>query len=105
IRITNGDPLNLNVATHLQTIHNKSVAVHRVFMQTYFVSNAGNLIRRNYANDPDLGSIGYKDNEIAYNVADFQVEYILMDQTRVNHLRNALNVVGARAVDVRQIKF
>lgn len=105
IRITNGDPMNLNLATHLQPIHNRNVAVHRIFMQTYFVNEDGNLIRRNYGNDPDLSALGYKDNEIAYNVADFQVEYILVDQTKVNHLRDSMNVVGARATDVRQIKF
>ncbi len=105
IQISNGDPLNMNLATHLAVLNNVDVSVHRVFMHTYFVTPEGNLTRRNYGNDETLTSVGYKDNEIAYNVSDFQVEYILTDQTKVDHLRNALNVPGARAADVRQIKF
>ncbi|MBX3244241.1 MAG: prepilin-type N-terminal cleavage/methylation domain-containing protein [Acidobacteria bacterium] len=105
IQITNGDPLNINLASHMAILHNVDVSVHRVFMQTYFVTPEGNLTRRSYGNDETLTSVGYKDNEIAYNVSDFQVEYILSDQTKVDHLRNASNVPGARAADVRQIKF
>jgi prepilin-type N-terminal cleavage/methylation domain-containing protein len=102
VQFANGDILNLNKtgpSGNLRKITTPAT-MFRVFIVTFFVTEDGTLIRREFGNRPTTELTGgYVDEPLVYGVQDFQVQYVMDDGTLTDSpTEDEINLAAIRQV-------
>lgn len=115
VQFSNGDVLGLNQTGSSGPLRGITTpaSMLRVKMVTYFVTAAGVLTRREYANVPLVSAPGgFVDEPLVFNVEDFQIRYVLDDGGITDNpsagpdgVPGTADDVQALLANVRQIRF
>lgn len=110
VKIRNGDLIGFNKSKNgFLSLSVPLASVQRVKMLTYFVTSDGILTRREYVN---ADSVAFVDEPLVYNIANFQIQYVLDDGSISNNPSAGVNGTAGDSDDnqailakVRQIRF
>ncbi len=104
---------NQNGDTTILTALTTPATMQRVSLVTYYVTAAGILTRRQFANNAlTTRAQNWIDSPLVYGVTDFQIQYILADGTLTDNPSQGPDAIAGTADDdqtklstVRQIRF
>lgn len=113
VQFSNGDLLGFNQTGStgpLSTTITLPATMQRVRMVTYFVTGAGVLTRREFANI--LPAVAHVDEPLVYGIENFQIQYIMDDGSLSDNPSAGADGIAGNADDVqanlaavRQIRF
>lgn len=104
VQFANGDILNLNktgTSGNLRKITTPAT-MFRVFLVTFFVTEDGTLMRREFGNRKSAElTNGYVDEPLVYGVSDFQIQYVMDDGT----LTDSPSETEVNLAAIRQVRY